>query len=439
MNGILAYLLGVVVFLVGIGFSIGLHEVGHLLPAKLFGARVSRYMIGFGPTIWSRQVGETTYGVKLLPLGGYIAISGMFPPAKAGRKKTSVSWLRDWVESARKQQAEADGNYDEAKAFYRLSIPKRIVVMLGGPFMNLVLGTILVFVALCGIGGYQTGTQVSAILPCVPASYTQTTCAPSDIASPAVAAGLQVGDTVVALNGQAISTWSPVQQLLISGPSVIQLTVKRAGQTRVLTVHPVVVDRPVVDPVSESAQTNPDGSYKLAKRGVIGIGLKPVRAPYSVSDAGKYVGQMVSQTALMIVDLPRQIEQLAVTTFTGGKRTATGPVSVVGIGNIAGSIGTNNALDIPSKIATWLMILGSLNFALFAFNLVPLLPLDGGHVLNGLVEAVKRGAYRLVGKPDPGPMDTAIMVPFTMVMWFVLMAVSALVILSDIIHPISLG
>src|SRR5688572_20306787 len=76
----LFYLLGVVIFVVAILVSIGLHELGHMIPAKKFGGKVTQYFIGFGPTVWSRQVGETEYGVKAIPLGGYVKIVGMLPP-----------------------------------------------------------------------------------------------------------------------------------------------------------------------------------------------------------------------------------------------------------------------------------------------------------------------------------------------------------------------
>ncbi len=83
METVLLYVLGVVILIVGLALSIGLHEIGHLVPAKKFGVKVGQYMIGFGPTLWSRKFGETEYGIKAIPLGGYISMAGMFPPARA--------------------------------------------------------------------------------------------------------------------------------------------------------------------------------------------------------------------------------------------------------------------------------------------------------------------------------------------------------------------
>ncbi len=95
MDGVFLYILGVLIIVVGVAVSIGLHEVGHLVPAKLFGVRVTQYMIGFGPTIFSRRKGETEYGVKAIPLGGYISMIGMFPPqsSRAGTSSTGIAQL----------------------------------------------------------------------------------------------------------------------------------------------------------------------------------------------------------------------------------------------------------------------------------------------------------------------------------------------------------
>ena len=82
---VVAFIVGVVVLVVGLAVSIALHEIGNLVPAKRFGVRVGQYMVGFGPTLWSRRRGETEYGVKAIPLGGYISMAGMYPPSPAAR------------------------------------------------------------------------------------------------------------------------------------------------------------------------------------------------------------------------------------------------------------------------------------------------------------------------------------------------------------------
>ena len=97
----MSQLVGILIFVFGILFSIGLHEIGHLLPAKKFGVRVPTYMVGFGPTIWSKRKGETEYGIKAIPMGGYIRMIGMVPPASDGKDATGP--FAEIVNSARKQ------------------------------------------------------------------------------------------------------------------------------------------------------------------------------------------------------------------------------------------------------------------------------------------------------------------------------------------------
>ena len=141
----LAFVIGVVIIALGLAVSIGLHEIGHLVPAKLFGVKVTQYMIGFGPTIWSRRKGETEYGVKAIPLGGYIAMIGMFPPARGERvHEDSTGFFRGLVQDARDSSMESITPGDEDRAFYRLPVWKRIIVMLGGHVVKTGIGPVLV-------------------------------------------------------------------------------------------------------------------------------------------------------------------------------------------------------------------------------------------------------------------------------------------------------
>src|SRR6187431_2579558 len=146
----IAFLIGILVLVVGLAVSIALHELGHLLPAKRFGVRVGQYMIGFGPTIWSKRKGETEYGFKAIPLGGYISMAGMYPPSPRLRKPASVGASAAGMESGR--SGRAGGGFfatmvqdaqtanddtlegaDDQRVFYRLPVWKRVVIMLGGP------------------------------------------------------------------------------------------------------------------------------------------------------------------------------------------------------------------------------------------------------------------------------------------------------------------
>ena len=165
-------LLGILIFVVVIGLSIALHEWGHLWPAKRFGVKVTDYMIGFGPTLWSRTRGETRYGIKAIPVGGYIRMIGMLPPPKDAPEGTartmSTGRLALLVEDARRQSLEEIAPGDENRVFYKLPVHKRVIIMLGGPFMNLLLAFFLFAAVLVGIGVAQPSLTVSAVVPCVP-------------------------------------------------------------------------------------------------------------------------------------------------------------------------------------------------------------------------------------------------------------------------------
>ncbi|HNP16353.1 MAG TPA: site-2 protease family protein, partial [Terrimesophilobacter sp.] len=154
METVLLYILGIVIVTVGLAISIALHELGHLVPAKLFGVRVGQYMIGFGPTLWSRTRGETEYGVKAIPLGGYISMAGMFPPAKEGERgrTASTGFFQAMVQDARTSSADTVRDGEEHRTFYGLAVWKRIIIMCGGPFMNLVIAVVLFAVVLSGFG-----------------------------------------------------------------------------------------------------------------------------------------------------------------------------------------------------------------------------------------------------------------------------------------------
>lgn len=437
MTGVISYILGVLVVLLGIAVSIGLHEIGHLVPAKIFGVRVTKYMIGFGPTFWSRKRGETEYGFKLIPLGGYIAISGMFPPERAG---TKVNRFSRWVNDARRAQRDTDGDYDDSRAFYRLSVPKRIVIMLGGPFMNLLLGALLTLVALCGIGTAQNSTTIGQVFSCVPQPYTTVTCASGDPISPAKEAGLQAKDKILAFNGVSVSNWQEAKTLLNSTDgSPVTLTVLRSGHSLSVKITPVMREVALYNEQTGEALKDSTGKAKLGLRPVLGISLQTEVAPMTISGAFQTMGHELSQTAGMILTLPQQAAHLAGNLFAGAPRDASGPVSIVGVGGIAGNLASSNNLNLVNKAFTFLMMLGSLNFALFVFNVVPLLPLDGGHVLNALYEGTKRSLFKLFGKGDPGPVDTARMVPFTTAMWGILMLLSLLFITADLISPVQIG
>jgi membrane-associated protease RseP (regulator of RpoE activity) len=428
MSEFLWYVGGIVFILLGIGFSIGWHELGHLLPAKWFGVKVPKYMIGFGPTLFSRKRGETEYGLKAIPLGGYITMIGMYLPK--GKRKDPKGFFADSVKAAREAHSEFVTDADKNRMFYQLPVFKRIVIMFGGPFMNLFLGVVLTMVALMGIGTYVRSAEVQEISQCVPSSFTEKVdCAAGDLIAPAKEAGLLAGDRVIAVDGKQVSNWDQVNEYAIANPGSLQLSVLRNGKTISIGLTPVLVNRPVLQS---------DGSSVTKSVPFFGVVLKPERQSQSFATAISYSGNAIGSTFQMIATLPVQVYKMVNNLFTGGARDANGPISLVGIGQVAGELAANQQATLLDKLSSGIMMLASLNFALFAFNMIPLLPLDGGHIAGGIYEAIKRAGWRLFRKGDPGPADTAKLMPITYVVTLLLIALSLLLVVIDLVNPVVL-
>ncbi|TXN28510.1 M50 family metallopeptidase [Lacisediminihabitans profunda] len=442
METVLLYILGILVVLVGIAVSIGLHEVGHLVPAKLFGVRVGQYMIGFGPTLFSRKRGETEYGVKAIPLGGYISMTGMYPPAREGGKVRSAStgFFQSLVQDARSASADTIREGDENRVFYKLPVYKRVIIMLGGPFMNLVIAVVLFAIVLCGFGTQQLSTTVGSVSACVvPASSASQKCTPDAAAAPGAAAGIKPGDKILSINGSTIDSWTQATSIIRkSAGDSLAITVLRDGKKVDLTATPLLTERYVYDAAGKVVE---DASKKpvTEKVGFLGIGAAYELKKQPVSAVLPAVGTTIGQDVHLILNLPARLVDVANAAFGPGARDPNGPVSVVGVGRLAGEITSINTIPFVERFSYLLGIIASLNVALLVFNLVPLMPLDGGHVAGALWEAIRRFFAKLFKRRDPGPVDTARLVPLTFAIVIVLGAMSVLLIYADIVKPIPIG
>ncbi|MFE7115354.1 M50 family metallopeptidase [Streptomyces sp. NPDC057654] len=426
-------ILGIVVFVVGLLFSIAWHELGHLSTAKLFGIRVPQYMVGFGPTIFSRKKGDTEYGVKAIPLGGYIRMIGMFPPGEDGRiTARSTSPWRGMIEDARSAAFEELEPGDESRLFYTRKPWKRVIVMFAGPFMNLVLAVAIFLGVMMTFGVNTQTTQVSSVSECVVSAQAKTDKCPAGAKpSPAKAAGLQPKDKIVGFNGHKIDDWSALQDDIRKTTGTATITVERDGQRKELRADLIPNQVQKYDGKGKPIV----GQYVTA--GFLGFSPAPGIVQQSFGQSVDRMGDMVASGVESLIALPGKIPDLWDAAFDGGQRKADSPMGVVGAARVGGEVFN---LNIPpsQQVATMLFLVAGFNLSLFLFNMLPLLPLDGGHIAGALWESVRRAFARVFRRPDPGPFDVAKLMPVAYVVAGVFICFTLLVLVADVVNPVRL-
>ena len=393
--------IGVVIFVVALLFSVMLHETGHFVLARKFGMKVTRYFVGFGPTIWSTWRGDTEYGIKALPFGGFVKIVGMH------------------------SMDDPDDPEDEPQAFRNKPAWQRILVLLAGSAMHFILALVLVFGLALAVGiANDNVTQLGTISACVPASvsaYDNGTCTPSDPASPAKLAGLRVGDTVTAFDGHPVSNFNQLGDAIRAVPpgSSATITVRRDGKLVTL-------------PIKLASVNGRNGSY-------LGIGpavLFQVASPLgAIEYSGSTFGQVLVGSAQAVTALPRELPKL----FDKQPENPSGGqlIGVVGAAEATGSeVASNDGWQY--KVSFVLLLIASLNIFVGAFNLLPLLPLDGGHIAVIIYERIRAWLARLRGRPDPGLADMAKFLPVSFSVFIVLIVFSLALVAANILNPVSL-
>jgi membrane-associated protease RseP (regulator of RpoE activity) len=431
----LMFILGIVLFAVGLLFSIAWHELGHLSTAKLFGIRVPQYMVGFGPTLFSRRRGETEYGVKAIPFGGYIRMIGMFPPGPDGRLESrSTSPWRGMIEDARSAAYEELQPGDEKRMFYTRAPWKRVIVMFAGPFMNLILAVVLFLTVLMGFGITQQTTSVSSVSQCVIAqSENRDKCEKGDPASPAAAAGLKAGDKIVSFGGTRTDDWNELSDLIRANPGKeVPIVVERGGQE--VTLHAKIATNQVAK--KDSGGQIVEGQYVQA--GFLGFSAATGVVKQDFGDSVTWMGDRIGEAVDSLAALPGKIPALWNAAFDGAEREADSPMGVVGAARVGGEIFT---LDIPptQQLAMALMLVAGFNLSLFLFNMLPLLPLDGGHIAGALWESLRRNLARLLRRPDPGPFDVAKLMPVAYVVAGIFICFTILVLIADVVNPVRIS
>lgn len=399
-----AYLLGVFLFALGIAVTIALHEAGHMMTARAFGMRVRRFYIGFGPKIWSARKGHTEYGLAAFPVGGFCDIAGM-----TGQEPLTPD--------------------EEPHAMYRKPWWQRVLVLSGGVIMNLIVGFLILYgvAVTSGIPNpYADTTPRVGELTCVSDQVDAGTLADCTGVGPAGEAGVRVGDRVLALNGEELDDFLQLRDTVLTMPGEeVVLTIEREGQ---------VQDVPVT--VSSVTRLTAQGLEMTA--GAIGVANAPIENAVqsfgpveAIGATGAFTWQLLDGTVRALVDFPSKIPGVVAAIF-GAERDIEGPMSVVGASRVGGELVERSLWDV-----FWMM-LASLNFFLALFNLIPLPPLDGGHIAVVFYEKVRDFFRRLRGRRAGGPANYERLMPVTYAMAAVLLTVGVIVIVADVVNPVRL-
>ena len=406
-------IIGVLVIVVGLLISVALHECGHMIPAKKFGVYVPEFAVGFGPQIFGVKKGETTYSLRAILLGGYVRLVGMFAPARDGVKTTNRRGKPTLAQEAREASMEEIPEGFGSRAFYLLHPAQKIIVMISGPLVNLFLSILFLSIALVGIGIPKASLTLSEVPQ-------QLTTQGATVDAPAYAAGIRAGDTITGVNGSAVTSWEQMRQSIAGSQGSIDIDYLRNGQLFHVNVDPLRSG----DNVS------------------IGVIAGTEYQAASAATVASAVGETFTGTVSVVARLPIALWDVGRSIFTGAPRDSGGVMSVVGIGRIAADATSS---DVTASSGGWmrsaallLSILASLNMALFVFNLLPFPPLDGGHIVPAIYEWIRRGLARVRGREVPPPVDTARLMPLTYTMGAILVAMTVLLMIADIVVPISL-
>jgi membrane-associated protease RseP (regulator of RpoE activity) len=378
-------LLGILAFVVALLFSVMVHEFGHYITARKYGMWVSEFFVGFGKRIWSVQRGETEFGVKAIPAGGNCKIEGMSPSDEL-----------------------PEGQED--RAFYKASSAKKLVVLGAGSFLHFVLGFVLLFTLFAGIGTNQVLPEIREVVP----------------NSAAQAAGILAGDEVISINGKKVTEWyKDVEVIRQSQGRELSLVLDRNGEQISVT--------------ASARLTDIDGTKRYVLGIVNDMGLKRSGLLVSIKNSATVTKSFLVESVKSLGKLPEKIPALWGATVRGEERDPNGLVGVVGVARVSGEAVGSDKLTAMERLATFVLIVASLNIFVGVFNLLPILPLDGGHMAVAIADSIRAFFARLRGRPRPAPIDVTVLTPITMVVFVVLATLTLLLLVADVINPVTLN
>ncbi|THV31575.1 M50 family metallopeptidase [Glycomyces paridis] len=418
----MAYTTGIILFALAILISVSLHEFGHMLTAKAFGMKVTRYFVGFGPTLWSFRKGETEYGVKGIPLGGFVKIVGMTP-----------------LEEEEEEVTEKDRD----RVFWRKPLWQRTVVLAAGSVTHFLLGFIALWILVSFVGvvanpAYAEAVEESeanarvTVAPCVVAVESdapQGDCAEGQIEGPAYGAGIADGDAVTSVDGTAVTDWDSLLAAVgaLTPNEPVEVVVENGGAERTVELTPYAAE-----------VENEDGEVETVARLGVFVYTDPAIEPAmavgpidGIPETFSFTGDMFKETFIALGQLPSKIPPLW-DAIMGGERGDDTPVSVVGASRLGGEMVQYE------QWAMFFMLLVVLNYFIGIFNLLPLLPMDGGHIAIAWYERFRSWVAAKRGRPDPGRVDYLKLMPLTYAVIVLLGGFMLLTITADIVNPITI-
>jgi len=356
LSGISA--VGIVVAIVGLGFLILAHEFGHFIVAKATGMRVEEFSIGFGRFLVSKRIGETVYGISAVPLGGYVRVTGMHKEefeariAEAREAEAEQNAVRaaqrdkrlpqdpeDRLAGKRALSAEEIASTPLARRYYTHPFWHKLLFIIAGVTMNMIVAFLLVW----GVGAVRGESISSTVIESV------------ESGTPAAAAGIQVGDRIVSVAGSATATWEDVRTEIITNPGkTVTIVVQRAGSEINLTAE---------------VRKQSDGT------GYLGVGPASEHKSLGFFASFGYAGRTTGSMVTLI--------------FKGIGMMFSGKVPVTGSQGLAGPVGIIQLSSEAYAGGYYLMLLALISVNLAILNMLPLLPLDGGHALFSIIERIR--------------------------------------------------